>query len=330
MAENEQSHGGLRTADTDDVVELRTGELDSTEGRAEWARTIGQLYGEMDVTWDKPTERYDAEWGGRAFGRLHVSAIRSDVQTVVRSPAMIRDSGEDGYLLLMVTDGAVEVTQCDRTAELGRGAFAMVNLNRPFVFHSLVPFHQVAVRIPTSLMESRLPARLAGHAVARTYEPLGAPAVLGRLLADLAGSDESMSQSTRASFGSATVDMLAAALSETTSIGPALTQRERDLARIAQIISDGLHDPYLSLPDVAAAAGMSLRNMQKLVSATGHTPTGLLHQARVERAKNLLLTTDLSVADVAAAVGYLDVSHFSRTFRRLTGHSPGRFRAANS
>jgi AraC-like DNA-binding protein len=75
---------------------------------------------------------------------------------------------------------------------------------------------------------------------------------------------------------------------------------------------------------------MSLRNMQKLVSATGHTPTGLLHQARVERAKNLLLTTDLSVADVAAAVGYLDVSHFSRTFRRLTGHSPGRFRAANS
>lgn len=328
MAENEQSHGGLRTT-SDDVVELRTGELDAREGRTEWVNTIGQLYGEMDVTWDNPAERYDAEWGGRAFGRLHVSAIRSDEQTVVRSPAMIRDGDADGYLLLMVTEGVVEVTQRDRTAELGRGAFAMVDLNRPFVFHSLVPFHQVAVRIPMDLMESRLPRRIAGKVVGRTYAPAGSPAILGRLLVDLAGTDESVSPATRASFASAAVEMLAAALAEQIPDDGPRTQRELDLTRIRQIIADHLHDPDLTLTEVAATAGMSVRNMQKLVSTTGATPGSLLHQARIDRAKSLLVTTESSVAEVAVSVGYLDVSHFSRTFRRLTGHSPGRFRAAN-
>ncbi|RPA06249.1 AraC family transcriptional regulator [Gordonia sp. OPL2] len=331
MAENEQSHGGLRTpGGSDDVIALRTGELDSREGRAEWVSTIGHLYGQMDVTWENPGERYDAEWGGRAFGRLHVSTIRSDEQTVVRSPAMIREGDGDGYLLLLVTEGGVEITQRERRATLGRGAFAMVNLNDPFVFHSPVPFNQVAVRIPSDVMESRLPRRIAGEAIGRTYEPAGSPAILGRLLADLATTDDSVSPSVRASFASATVEMLAAALAEQIPEHGPDTQRAHDLARINRTIAEHLHDPDLSLSDVAGAAGMSLRNMQKLVSTTGTTPGGLLHRARIDRAKMLLTTTESSVAEVATGVGYLDVSHFSRTFRRLTGESPGRFRAGAS
>ena len=44
--------------------------------------------------------------------------------------------------------------------------------------------------------------------------------------------------------------------------------------------------------------------------------------ARIERAKSLLLGGDLSIAEVAQKVGFLDQSHFTRYFKRLVGITP--------
>jgi AraC family transcriptional regulator len=49
---------------------------------------------------------------------------------------------------------------------------------------------------------------------------------------------------------------------------------------------------------------------------------------RVERAKLLLRRNKGNLAEVAAAVGFADQSHFTAAFRRETGTAPGRFRAA--
>jgi AraC-like DNA-binding protein len=46
------------------------------------------------------------------------------------------------------------------------------------------------------------------------------------------------------------------------------------------------------------------------------------------RARELLLTTDESVASIAAAVGYSDPFYFTRQFRRVNGASPTSFREA--
>ncbi len=57
---------------------------------------------------------------------------------------------------------------------------------------------------------------------------------------------------------------------------------------------------------------------------------GSLHQymlrCRMEEAIALLETTLLSIAEVGQAVGFPDPAHFSRTFRRITGRTPGAFR----
>ncbi|MFO1253443.1 MAG: helix-turn-helix domain-containing protein [Inhella sp.] len=49
-------------------------------------------------------------------------------------------------------------------------------------------------------------------------------------------------------------------------------------------------------------------------------------QARVQKAKQLLLGSRQSTAQIVAAVGYQDVPTFARLFRRLVGESPARFR----
>jgi len=56
------------------------------------------------------------------------------------------------------------------------------------------------------------------------------------------------------------------------------------------------------------------------------SPISYLIGLRIERARNLLKTTDLSMSEVAALVGFNDISNFSRMFKELNGVSPSRFR----
>lgn len=60
--------------------------------------------------------------------------------------------------------------------------------------------------------------------------------------------------------------------------------------------------------------------------ATGHTPLRYVQRLRVERAKDLLESSDLSVDEVAWRVGYGDCAYFRRLFKRVTGLSPAVYR----
>lgn len=154
MAERAHSMDSERTrADgSDRVLTLDTRELDVAEGRNEWRSTLGSLYAEMDVDWPATRRGLDAEWGGRPVGDLHVSSIRCDAQTVIRSPAMIASDSCADFLVCVVTDGQVEVQQRGRTATLSGGAFALLDLGAPFVFHAPGTFRQVVVRVPGTLV----------------------------------------------------------------------------------------------------------------------------------------------------------------------------------
>jgi AraC-like DNA-binding protein len=60
--------------------------------------------------------------------------------------------------------------------------------------------------------------------------------------------------------------------------------------------------------------------------ATGMAPFEYLHRYRMRRARDLLETTRLSVAEIAATVGMPDPFHFSRAFKRSEGTSPSHYR----
>jgi len=59
--------------------------------------------------------------------------------------------------------------------------------------------------------------------------------------------------------------------------------------------------------------------------ATGLPPHAYLRQLRVERARELLFRR-MPLAEVALAAGFADQAHFTRTFKQITGTTPGRYR----
>lgn len=99
------------------------------------------------------------------------------------------------------------------------------------------------------------------------------------------------------------------------------------LARIAvRYVHDNLSRP-LTVPEVAAYLYLSPRHLTRLfVRFTGVPPAAYIEQARMERARSLLLRTDDPIKQVAALAGYGDVHHFTRVFSRRFGCPPGRYR----
>jgi AraC family transcriptional regulator len=60
----------------------------------------------------------------------------------------------------------------------------------------------------------------------------------------------------------------------------------------------------------------------------GHTPIEHLIRLRMERAQELMLSTDAPLSTIALECGLADQAHFSRLFRRTIGESPSAWRRA--
>lgn len=96
-------------------------------------------------------------------------------------------------------------------------------------------------------------------------------------------------------------------------------------AQLQQVI-DYIHthlDRDLSLVQIAEVINISPTYFASLFKrATGISPHQYVIQQRVERAKLLLTTTDLAIANVALQVGFSSQSHLTQHFKRLTGMTP--------
>ncbi len=83
----------------------------------------------------------------------------------------------------------------------------------------------------------------------------------------------------------------------------------------------------ITLDELARAAGMSRKYFCSYFRGiTGKTPMEYLNSYRIEKACELLLDGDRSVATVAGDCGFNDVSYFARRFRRATGVTPLEYR----
>ncbi len=84
----------------------------------------------------------------------------------------------------------------------------------------------------------------------------------------------------------------------------------------------------LPMPDVAAELGWSEGHFYRAFKErTGRTPVEFLRDVRIRQARHWLENSDLSVARIAALVGFRDARYFARVFRACTGTAPNAARA---
>jgi len=104
------------------------------------------------------------------------------------------------------------------------------------------------------------------------------------------------------------------------------------MLRIKDYIGRRFCDPALGPSEIAAAVNISARYLHKLFEAEHRTVSPYVKGLRLERARRDLLDprlTGRSVAAVAFACGFGDLSGFNRAFKDAYGITPGELRTGS-
>jgi len=105
------------------------------------------------------------------------------------------------------------------------------------------------------------------------------------------------------------------------------TRNEIRLADRFRELIDQHYRQNLALQDYASMMAVSLVQLRAAcASATGQSPTKMIHARIIAEAKRNLIFGDLSVEQIAFALGFSDAAYFTRFFRKEVGHTPSQFR----
>lgn len=98
--------------------------------------------------------------------------------------------------------------------------------------------------------------------------------------------------------------------------------RNQILLQTLEFMSANIEEP-LSTPEIAELIGVSVRQIERIFRKyIGHSPGRHYKRLRLDHAKNLLATTDMSIIQIALATGFTSPSHFSKVYRAEFGETP--------
>ncbi|WP_423207891.1 GlxA family transcriptional regulator [Paracoccus yeei] len=98
--------------------------------------------------------------------------------------------------------------------------------------------------------------------------------------------------------------------------------------KAALIAMENSSDGSLQIAELARRVGLSRRQLERLFVAQLHdTPAAIYKRLRLDRARQLLALSRSPLTEIAFDLGFDNVSHFARLFKRTYGVPPGQFRS---
>lgn len=116
------------------------------------------------------------------------------------------------------------------------------------------------------------------------------------------------------------------AYSSTSFVNEHSQHPDEDIVQVQAWLQDNYHQE-ITIKALAEQFELSVRSLnRRFKAATSITPLNYLQQVRIDAAKDLLKNSNLSIYEVSCQVGYQDLSHFNRLFKRLLTTNPKKYR----
>ncbi|WP_339068050.1 GlxA family transcriptional regulator [Teredinibacter turnerae] len=117
-------------------------------------------------------------------------------------------------------------------------------------------------------------------------------------------------------------------LYETAHAGDQIAKMHPDevIVQAVHWLSENYHTD-VNVSELAARFDMSVRTFNRRFKlATDTTPLSYLQDLRIKNAQELLKSTNLNLSEIMFRVGYQDIAHFTRLFKRILGLTPTQYR----
>jgi len=106
-----------------------------------------------------------------------------------------------------------------------------------------------------------------------------------------------------------------------------LSKQDITYIRQAKTILDENFDKHITIPQLARQAGINEAKLKEgFRELYGNSIHTYIQQLRLEKAKQLLLTTTMPITDITYHIGYSHVTHFTTLFKKETGLTPTEYR----
>ena len=113
--------------------------------------------------------------------------------------------------------------------------------------------------------------------------------------------------------------------------GMKLKKTSKELMQMIKVYVDEHCSEYISLSSIADEFGVGEKYLGKIFKRyTGENFTVYINKKRIEKAKNMLMNTQLTVKDISEMCGYGDYPYFARVFKQITGFSATELREGKS
>lgn len=330
-----QTRGALMPSPTrrenSSVLRFSTDDVPTSKRLTFWREVFGRSAVRANVE-PRSIETFSARALMEAVPGLRITSLASTAASIERSAHMLDDE-DDSLVLLTPEHGSLTVAQRGREVTLRPREAVVVLHNEPsFVTHDNARFRGLVV--PRRAIASAL-----GNVEDSTMRhiPVDAPA-LRLLLHYVGGISEEVahtSEWTKSMIGAHVHDLIAIVSSHETE--PSLAKidnanglRAAQLAAIQAHIVTNIGLAEVTIADVAARHRLAPRTIQRLFEEQGSTFSAFKLEQQLFYARRLLGSNSLAhptIADIAYAAGFSDLSYFHRCFRHRFGMTPAEFRA---
>ena len=261
-------------------------------------------------------------------GPLQISLVTASGHTVHRLASHIASSTEDLCFVNLQLEGLGRTTQRGHEQLSAPGDLALADTTQPFEIAHRHDFKLFCFAVPRRLLpggvfdrpQLALSATEAGRALSRTLASYAELCLSGRQLAR-----------TSAMVGTHVAELIAHAPDLLADIPAERVHTPVLLSMMLDHIDRHSHAPELGAPALAKKFRCSERYVHRLFATTGRSVGEHVNEKRIAMCARELLdrnSAHKTIAEIAFAAGFRDISHFNRLFKRHNGLAPREFRRA--
>ena len=294
---------------------------------AYWNELVSHTFNNLVVDADEPRS-FRGEMVRAPLGDFNLMSAASSAARVTRTndPSRAARPARCFDLHVQLTGRSIN-SQAGREAVLETGEFTLCDASQPYGVLLSEANHMLCLKIPADILAARLgdPDRL-------ICVPMAARKGGGAMLSSFLRTVWAQLQEGEAEVGWAEtvsdviLDLMSLAY-RPLQCGNAESLRASRRGEARDFIHGRLCDPELGVGAIAAALGVSPRYLQLLFAETATTPSAYILDRRLDLAAERLRGQAArgAVTQVALGVGFNDLTHFGRAFRRRFGVSPSEY-----